>query len=133
MSKKPQPNLKELQKEWYEKLEKSGFQDIEKDEYNFKTVTHASRFSQEVVARTYEAKSEYYSMCGRFLHEYKFESELERVIFEYHAEAISTRNIAKLLKKVKIIKPNKDNVSQIIKKLVIKMKKMYLYKPEGEQ
>lgn len=119
---KPQ-SYEKLKEVWYKKLEKSGFEDIEKDEYNLKQ--HSSRFAEPVVVRNWHAKSEYYSMAGQFLNNYKFASNLEKVIWEYHSNGISMRNIAKLLKRVKIIKPNKDNINEIISRLIAEMKKMY--------
>lgn len=124
-TKKPQ-DYKTLKDLWYKKLAKTGFYDIEWDEYDFKDVTPSVRFSRPIVIRNWHAKSEYYSMAGRFLHEYKFASNLEKAIWDYHSNGISARNIVKLLKKVKVIKPNKDNISTIIKRLVGKMKEMYM-------
>ncbi len=118
---------------WYKKLERSGFEDIEQDEYNFKTGLNSYRFRNSDVPRDYHAKSEYYSMAGQFLHAYAFASTLEKVIWEYHSHAISVRNIAKLLRKVKTRrKMNKDSVNEVVQRLVIEMKKMYLvgYKPK---
>ena len=111
---------------WYRKLARSGFHDIEREGPKYKVEAHTARFNTEAVARSWHAKTEYYSMAGQFLNNYKFASRLEKIIWEYHTNGISARNIAKLLKKVKIIKPNKDNISTIIKRLIIEMKKLYL-------
>lgn len=128
--KKPK-DYKTLKNEWYEKLRESGFHDIEQDEFRFKHVSHASYFGREIVRRNYHAKSEYYSMAGQFLNTHKFSSELEKVIWEYHTHGISMRNIAKLLKKVNV-DMNKDSVNNVIKPLVVEMKKLYLYKGSNE-
>lgn len=127
VKKKPQ-TLEELKTYWYAKLSKDGFEDIEKDEFNLKQ--YSSRFNQDAVVRNWHSKSEYYSMAGQFLNNYKFASNLEKVIWEYHANGIGMRDIAKLLQKVKVksIKPNKDNVQKIVSRLVEEMKKMYLVK-----
>ncbi len=117
-------SFQDLKATWYAKLEKSGFEDAERDEYTLRF--SSSKFNTDETARNYYAKLEYYTMAGKFLHDHKFVSNLEKVIWEYHVNGISARNIAKLLKKVKIIKPNKDNVSQIIARLVKEMKKIYL-------
>lgn len=122
---KPQPSYESLKKTWYAKLKKSGFEDLEKDEYNFKAGTHGSYFRTKETVRNYYAKSEYYSIAGQFLHNYEFESNLEKVIWEYHANGISIRNIVMLLKKVRI-KRNKDDIHKVLKKLVTEMKKRYL-------
>jgi hypothetical protein len=93
-------NFQKLQQKWYAKLEKSGFKDIEQDEDNLKR--WSSDFTTKKFLDTYEAKADYYYMATQFLNDYKFETQIERVIWEYHAEGISNRNVAKLLKKVKI-------------------------------
>ncbi len=74
-------------------------------------------------------------MAGQFLNNYNFRSKLEKVIWEYHCNGISYRNIAKLLRKVKTsMTPNKDNINAIINKLEIEMKKLYMphYKAPNE-
>jgi hypothetical protein len=120
-------SFEKLKKEWYTKLKKEGFEDIERHESaTFALKSSSNKFNTADVARDYYAKSEYYSMARKFLHDYKFSSNLEKVIWEYHTEAISARDIAKLLVKVKVIKPNKDNISQIIARLAQEMKKIYL-------
>ncbi len=108
---------------WYKKLEQSGFKDIEKDEHRLKQ--WSSKLNTDVVRRNWEAKNEYYSMARRFLNNYKFESNLEKNIWAYHAEGISARNISKLLKKVRI---NKYfvTISVITRRLAYEMKKMYI-------
>lgn len=129
-TRKKKPNKPEsyqkLKVYWYKKLAKSGFRDIERDGPKYKIESYDTQFNTQEAARTWYAKSEYYSMARRFLHDYKFKSNLEKVIWEYHSEGISYRNIAKLLKNVKIMIPNKDNVNNIVKRLIVEMKKMYL-------
>ncbi len=116
----------EERKIWYKKLSKS-FQDIEKDEFNFKTGLNSSRFKNSNTLRDYHAKSEYYSMAGQFLNNFKFSSNLERIIWEYHSNAVSCRNIAKILRRVSTSRKfNKDSINKVIRSLVIEMKKLYL-------
>lgn len=117
----------DIQKKWYAKLKKSGFEDAERpegDRFALKNPSEACK--RDIVIKDYYAKLEYYSMARKFIHDYKFESNLEKVIWEYHSEGVSVRNIAKLLKKVKVMKPNKDNVALIVARLADEMKKMYL-------
>lgn len=111
---------------WYKKLEKSGFRDIEQDEYNFRHVAHSSYFSRPQSLQSWRAKEGYYTMARKFLHEYKFKSNLEKVIWEYHSEGIGHSAIAKLLKRVKIRKLNKDSVCKLTRKLALEMKRMYI-------
>lgn len=127
-TKKPTSNDLEAQtKKWYAKLKKSGFEDIERHENaRFVLKSSSDKFTTPEAIRDYYAKSEYYSMARKFLHDYKFASKLERIIWEYHTEAISVRDIALLLKNVKVMRANKDNVSEIVIRLASEMKKIYL-------
>lgn len=52
--------------------------------------------------KSWEAKQEYYIMAEHFLNEYKFKSNFERIIWEYHTNGMSARNILKTLKKAKV-------------------------------
>lgn len=125
-SNKPE-DYQKIRDVWYRKLERTGFEDIEQDEYNFKTGLNSYRFKNKDVLRDYHAKSEYYSMAGQFLHSHKFASNLEKTIWEYHANAISVRNIAKLLSKVRTTrKMNKDSVNKIVQRLTTEMKRKYV-------
>lgn len=109
---------------WYKKLKRSGFEDIEMNETQLKR--YSTDFNTVTVVRTYEAKTEYYSMARRFLNSFQFETPRERIIWEYHSNAISCRNIAKILNKISRKKTNKDLVNIIIKRLTKEMKKLYL-------
>lgn len=124
---KKQPNssqsYEKLKEVWYKKLERSGFEDIEKDEFNLKQ--YSSRFAEATVVRNWHAKSEYYSMAGQFLNNYKFNSRLEKIIWEYHSNGISIRDIVKILKKVRVSQLKRARIHQILAKLVLEMKKMY--------
>jgi len=64
----------------------------------------------------HKAKEDYYYMTEQFLNSYDFESGLEKVIWEYHSNGMSKRNITKTLLGVKI-KINSTKVWQIINKL----------------
>lgn len=128
--KKPQKqpvtnDYQSLKTVWYAKLKKSGFKDAEKNEHRLKQ--WSSKFKAPNIRNSWDSKHEYYSMARQFLNNYKFESNLEKAIWEYHVEGISYRNIAKLLKKVKTsITPNKDNINTIVNLLEIEMKIMLM-------
>lgn len=68
----------------------------------------------------------YYNMAHHFLTEYQFESELEKVMWEYHAEGLSIRNIVKVLNSTKAINTNRERVWKTIRRLVVLMKERYL-------
>jgi hypothetical protein len=89
--------FKELQSKWYGKLKKSGFDDIEQDEEHLK-IWHSHFFLSRYDATKYEAKEEYYRMAGHFLNDYKFKTKVEKLIWQYHCDGISLREITDRLK-----------------------------------
>lgn len=110
-----------LKNKWYSKLEKSGFKDIEQpDGYlkvwstTFYRAAHVNRITKE----------QYYRLAGHFLHEFDFESELEKELWEMHSLGVSTREISSKMAKRKITM-SKSSVHMIIKDLKQKMIKMY--------
>jgi hypothetical protein len=109
---------------WYKKLEKEGFKDIEDDQGRLKA--WSSRFSHTRIKELYEDKQPYYNMATQFLNDYKFESRLEKIIWEYHANALSVRDITTILRKTKVAKTNRTTIWQTIKRLEEHMKRMYL-------
>ena len=117
-------DFKKLQALWYKKAEESGYKDIEYKNGSMSASHLRSPRQKHAVYR--ESIAEYYSMCYHFLNEYAFENEVEKVIWEYHTERISARNIALLLQKAGIRKKRKTAVWQIIKALEAKMKAKYL-------
>jgi len=127
--KKPnkQPSYSQLRKIWYGKLKKEGFDDIETTQGYLKD--YSSRVMRkndhENLLDSWPSKIAYYDMCTTFLNEHKFEAKLDQVIWEYHTNGISNRNIAKLLKKVKIY-TNYESIRLIVKRLQTIMKQRYL-------
>lgn len=120
-------------KVWYAKLAKSGFVDVEYDEYNLKRnsgyLNEDGREGVNLEKRRLKLEQtlEYYSMCRRFLWDFNFQSKIEKVIWEYHSESISCRNIAKILKEVKTKRGySKSTVHLIVQRLEREMKKLYM-------
>lgn len=111
---------------WYQKLKDDGFNDVEQDEDNLKS--WSTKFVREgTPLALIESKTAYYQMATNFLNEYKFESELEKIIWTYHTEAISYRDIATVLKETKVVKKmDRTTIWQIVQKLKKSMKNMYL-------
>jgi len=102
------PNLKQLIKEWDEKLKQNGFSDIEDRETGL-----LKKWSGEVIwdANDYEgpaiktdgrystlvwkeSQAEYYRLAGMLLHDATFKSERHRAIWELHAEGLSDQQVA---------------------------------------
>lgn len=120
-------SYEELKKIWYTKLKKSGFEDAESDENHLKTWS-SNKFAAKALVQNggWQAKAAYYQMAERFLAEFKFETRLERQIWEYHTNAISIRDIAETLNKTKVINTNRQAVWLVIRRLEDIMKSLYL-------
>lgn len=124
MAKKPS-EFQKLKAKWYKKLaDETDFVDIEQDEERLKS--YSSQFSRERSVLSWEAKAAYYQMCTSLLNEHEFTSSLERIIWEYHTNAISFRDIASTLTKARVAMLNKDAVYRIVKRLEHIMKTRYL-------
>ncbi len=108
--------FKKLQAKWYKKLKAEGFRDIE-------VVEPTTRVYGSQV--TIEAKQYYYQIANRFLTEHIFENKRDKIIWEYHANGMSIRNIVKTLKKVRI-KTYRRAVWETVSKLRKIMKEKYL-------
>lgn len=120
--------LKKLQKVWYDKLKKDGFEDIERDENRLK-VYSSYRFGKKrgmIQAGGYESKTEYYRLAGWFLHEHKFKSKVEKLIWQLHSEGKSGQVIAEILKKKKLKNIGRKTVWVIVNELETLMKQKYL-------
>jgi len=118
-----QQTLKQLTKTWYKKLADSGFVDIEYPGGEMRRTIPASIEDKDPLL--IQSIQEYYSLSSKFLNDYNFPNEIERIIWTYHTEGISVRDISMLLKKAKVLKKNKNIIWDIVRKLEAEMKKMY--------
>lgn len=111
---------------WYKKLAKSGFEDIETDEQHLKV--WSSKFARKTSLDSWQAKASYYTMATNFLNDYPFETPRERIIWEYHANGLSVRDIAITLNKVarsRRTKTNRTTVWLAVKRLESIMYRLY--------
>lgn len=100
MSKPRKDDYDSLKKTWYAKLKDEGFEDIEQDEDTIKW------YSESRVKQSYrnqglhgiQSLQEYFRLAGHFAHDYKFETPLDQIIWDYHAEGVSVRETQRLLK-----------------------------------
>lgn len=107
--------FKALKDNWYKKLKKEGFKDIEQEDGNL--TTWASRlFLTHYDEIKYQAKEEYYQLAGQFYHDYNFKSVLDKMIWELHITGMSIRNIVKTLKQ-KNLNVYRRKVHEIIMRL----------------
>ncbi len=97
--------FKKLNAKWQEKLKKDGFKEQEEatevtDIHGVKKVGDrlkswsTSFFRGEINSTQYEAKVTYFRLAGQFLHEYRFKNELEKRVWEHHANGLSMSKIA---------------------------------------
>lgn len=90
-----------LQREWYAKLKKSGFEDIETGDDSDGLLKSSKRFDTDKrvpiadVAASWEASAEYYQRAGQFLHAREWEESWERDVWELHSEGVGQNEIAR--------------------------------------
>ena len=126
MSQKKPVNFKKLQQDWYKKLKDSGFEDIERPNGLLKMwSSEYERFISIYDRTTWIAKAQYFQLAENFFHDYKFETEKDKLIWGWHKENISIRNIVKKLK-LQEISTNRDAVHKTIIKLKKSMFTLYL-------
>ena len=115
--------FKKLQDQWYAKLKKEGFKDIEQDEDHLKSYASTDLINN-YTPETFAIKENYYIAAGHFLHSYEFKCKADRLIWEYHSEGKALVEIVKLLKKHRI-KSYKNKVHETVKTLRNEMKKTW--------
>jgi 23S rRNA A2030 N6-methylase RlmJ len=110
--------FKKLRDKWYKRLKDSGFVDIENKNGELLT-SHADyfRYRQKMLgSTTFEVKEEYYRLARQFLSDHKFADKREMLIWEYHSEGKSIREIVRRLK-ARGHTAYKDLVSNTVKEL----------------
>jgi len=122
--------LKKLQKIWYARLKKKGFEDIERNEtelkvYSENIIKNAARGRKNINHEIWcQSKTEYFRMAEHFLNENKFENKILKYIWDLHSQGVSARNISKKLKSLKI-KKDKTTVHRIVQNLAKQMFEKY--------
>lgn len=110
---------KQLQREWDRRLAKEGFVDAEQRDGNLKTWSSDYYLNYPDETRR-EAYAGYFRLAGQFLYSYQFETTVDRLVWEYHSQGKSIREIPKLLWKQRI-RLKKSSVGVIIKRLAKEM------------
>ena len=115
-----------LQAKWDAKLKKSGFTDLEPLRGGRLTNTTTSNgILDKRRDDRWEADAEYYRLATHFLNDHEFKNRFEEIVWEYHSNGISVRNIAKTLNKVRWKKTDYQTVWEIVKELRQLMFKKY--------
>lgn len=109
--------FRELQKEWYDRLEKEGFEDIENSS-GLPKQWALNFFRNEFNQIRYEATVEYYSKAQRLLHRYSFRNDIDKRIWELHCEGLTVREISLRIKTYKksMVHNVISEISRMIKK-----------------
>lgn len=123
MSKK-KTEYERLKEVWYKRLKDDGFKDIEHDDNSINIGIPRSIQGKDDVLR--QSVQDYYCMAYHFLNEYEFDSELDKIMWEYHTNGLSARNISRLLKQTKVSTISRDRVWVKLRKLENIMKGLYL-------
>jgi hypothetical protein len=120
--------FKDLQSEWYDKLNREGFKDVEQDEYRMKQWDcHA--FSSRYTPQYFYSGQKYFALASQFLHSYKFKNDFEKLLWEHHAQGLSIRDIHKV-----IPKPSKSasTIFYVIQRLAKEMLIQYAADDEND-
>lgn len=96
--KSPKLNLEQLTKEWYAKLEQSGFSDIETADGYLKVWDSFQLVRVRNAVRA-EEQREYYICAEHFLTNHKFDSDIQKQIWKAHSEGHSIREIETAIRK----------------------------------
>ena len=117
------PNNKEfkkLQAQWYAKLARKGFEDIESrpaqfgDQCILKEFESSKFYNRNRHIDSFIAQEEYFRLAGQFLHEYKFKSKFEQKIWRMHCEGLGLDEI------VTIINTRRERLQRTAISLIIK-------------
>jgi hypothetical protein len=99
--------FRKLQKEWYDKLAKEGFQDVELHDKSLHTDT--AKFVDM------EAIRDYYMQVSEYLYTGEFASLQDKAVWFVYSEGYSVRNIARALKL------SRKKVTETVEKYIEKM------------
>lgn len=107
--------FKKLQEIWYKKLKASGFEDIETDDDQLR-VWHSTEFMKNFNVDTFTAKESYYRLAGQFLHGHTFKNRVEKMIWDWHSQAVGVRGEGGIHSRLKAkgITVGKDRIFAII-------------------
>lgn len=89
-------SFKNLKKEWYKKLEQSGFKDAETEHYLKEWDSHY--FQSRIEPDLFDIKQTYFYQAEQFLQTDSFDSNLDREIWRLHSDGLSYREICTRIK-----------------------------------
>lgn len=117
-------DFKKLKAKWDNKLAKSGFEELETKSGDLRNTTKSGGVIDKRRV-TWEQQQEYYYLATHFLNDHEFKNKNEEIIWEYHSNGMSIRNIVETLNKVRKKKTDRQTVWEIVKALSNEMKTLY--------
>lgn len=90
---------KKLIAEWDKKLARAGFVDAEDRNNGLLTRWDDQYYHRRYTPEAFAAKQTYFQLCTDFLNTGKFESQLDKRVWQMHCEGLTRREIAKAVKK----------------------------------
>lgn len=114
-----------LKTQWYKKLKKEGFKDIENPKGNLikfeSTIWKSTKFHKTADSMMLrQARESYFRLAGHFLYDHEFETSTDKAIWTMHANGKTLDHIKTFCKDL-----TRDKVYHIILKLKHKMYKLY--------
>jgi hypothetical protein len=99
MKKKSEEFLK-LQEDWYARIRRDGFEDIEdtKSGNEYLKRWDSSYFQSRYCPQIFKGKESYYQSAGQFFYLNLFKNTKEKKIWFFHSEGLSMREIASKMK-----------------------------------
>lgn len=90
---------KKLERQWYDKLQASGFNDIEDTQRSDRPLKSWHNFKFQYVNLIQRgAREEYFYLAKELLRTYAFKNETHRIIWDLHCKGLSKRNIEASIK-----------------------------------
>ncbi len=118
-----------LKRQWYEKLRKSGFDDIEK---GYENAPFINRHALATMKTIKPGAQEHYRRCAIHLAHYKFKTRRDYWLFRWYSEGHSYRAIVPLFNKRFKCKRSIFFVHTHIKRLKREMEEAQLWVSEGD-
>jgi hypothetical protein len=86
----------QLQEEWYAKLKKEGFEDIEQTDTKERLLKswHSSYFHSRHNPHDFRHQEEYFRQATNFYHSHDFKNQAEKKIWLLHSEGYTIREIS---------------------------------------
>lgn len=91
--------LKKLQQTWQRKLERSGFEDVERPNGTLKNYDSYRLREMNMTGDVLQARQRYYELARHFYNDHTFETSLEKEVWRLHSEGVTYKEIVKAIKR----------------------------------